>query len=223
MTLELLSNKSQSVFVAQQSGLPEGICDLLKKVKTQQPLLDEQFTGNPKHLITICDTELGDNSDLQIFNLLAALVHELIKKALVKMEDIGADNLATAHVRKRHELLVITNARLQQLDYCELKLSTDKEELVNNIGIFNVKEKDSYLHPLFREFFVSLYLINNKKYGIAEIQSEEFKNSLSKRYPPGQDFTIALELLKNYETPRDDLLDAGHDFSHRLNLNPEKI
>jgi hypothetical protein len=197
--LELLSKKSQSMLVAQQMALPEEKCDLLEKVITQHDFLDEKFTGNPQHLIAICDRTVGDDN-LQIFELLNSLVHKMIKKALVKMGNIGDndDNLA-GPVRKNRELLVIANAYLLNLDFPSFTLTEENVKLVNNIGILNVTKKKFDPKGLFSDFLVSVYLIH--KFGIEGIQAVDFVESLAKIYPGKEHkFTIALKLLENYMT-----------------------
>jgi hypothetical protein len=213
--LELLSKKSQTMLVAKLMALPEEMCDLLEIVNTQHNFLDENFTGNPKHLIAICDRKLG-NANLQIFELLNSLVHEMIKKALVKMDNIGEnENNLAGPVRQSRELLVVSNAHRLQLDFPKLKLSSDKEKLVNNIGILyvtnNVFEINS-LFNLFSDFLVSVYLIH--KFGIDEIKAHNFGKHLTDSYP-NKDFAIALKLLENYVTIADVLPD---DFLNSLDL-----
>lgn len=209
--LQPLSYNSQVKLVAQQLALSKEKYDLLTTVKTKN-FLDEEFTGNPKHLITICDRKMSDG-DLQIFELLYSLVHGMIKKALVKMDDIGEndDKLAT-HVRKRRELLVVTNAHMRKLDFLDLELSAETKKLVNNVGILNVTEKIFYLNDLFSEFLVSVYLIH--KFRIEGIQADNFGSLLTENYP-NQDFTIAVMLLENYKNIFDSLPD---DLLYSLNL-----
>lgn len=192
--MDRLSKKSQSMLVAMQLALPEHNCDLLEIIKTQH-FLDEEFTGNPQHLITICNKKL-DNTDLHVFELLYSLVRELIENSLVQIDGLGEkDDMLTTNVRKRRELLVVTNAHLQKLDFLDLKLSQEKKKIVNNIGILNVAENVFYLNDLFGEFLVSVYLIH--KFKIAGIQAPAFSDQLAEMYP-NKDFSVARMLLNNF-------------------------
>jgi len=202
MELQLLSKTSQSMLVAQQLALPEEMCDLLETVKTQHYYLDEEFTGNPQHLIAICDRQMDDVA-LQIFELLNFLAHQMIKKALVKMQNIGDDDDSLAGLmRQSRELLVVANAHWLKLDFLNFKLTHENVKLVSNIGILNVNEEDATkkdFEPkgLFSDYLVSVYLIHT--FGIEKIQAVDFVERLAKIYPGKErNFTIALKLLENY-------------------------
>jgi hypothetical protein len=214
--LELLSEKSQLMLVAQQMALPEEMCDLLEIVKAEHYFLDKIFMGNPKHLIAICDWKMG-YANLQIFELLNSLVHEMIKKVLVKMDNIGEnENNLAGLVRQSRELLVVSNAHMLKLDFLDLNLSSEKEKHVNNIGILNVANnvcKPNSLFALFSHFLVSMYLIH--KFKIEEIKADNFGKQLTDSYP-NIDFTIALKLLENYMTTNADSL--PDDLCYSLDL-----
>jgi hypothetical protein len=192
--LELLSERSQSLLTAHQMALPEGLCDL-EKVKTQH-FLDDKFMGNPQHLIAICDYEKRD-AKLQIFELLNFLVRQMIKRALVKMYNMAEndDGSLAGPVRQGLELLVVANAQLRQLDFHNLNLSTEKAKLVNNIGILDVTKKEFYLHSLFSDFLVSVYLIHT--FGIERMRAIDFSERLTEAYSI-ENFSVAVKLLKNY-------------------------
>jgi hypothetical protein len=193
--LELLNERSQSLLAAHQMALPVGLCDL-EKVKTQN-FLDEEFMGNPQQLIAICDCEKRD-AKLQIFELLNLLVRQMIKRALVKMYNMAEndDGSLAGPVRQGLELLVVANAQLRQLDFHNLNLSTEKAKLVNNIGILDVTKKEFYLHSLFSEFLVSVYLIH--KFGIEGMRAAEFSESLTGAYPKESLSTAQKLLIENY-------------------------
>jgi hypothetical protein len=214
--LELLNERSQSLLAAHQMALPVRLCDLLKKVKTQN-FLDEEFMGNPQHLIAICDCEKRD-ANLQIFELLNVLVRQMIRRALVKMHNMAENDEGSlaGPVRQGLELLVVANAKLR-------KLSTEEKKRVNNIGILSFNEDSEevifHLHSLFSEFLVSVYLIH--KFRIAEMRAADFSERLTEAHSK-ENLSIAQKLLiENYINitafcPPDDLPD---DLSFSLDIN----
>jgi len=119
-------------------GLPdESVFELLGSLE-QIFLYDRDFLGNPHHLQIISQFDV-DANEIQMFEIVAAVLHSLVRKALVKIESIGkSSHLLNTKIKLRQRLLVAAAAQLEGLGYCNVLLTPEKTTEINNVGILNI-------------------------------------------------------------------------------------
>jgi len=178
LRLQPFSTESRIQFLQNRiSQLEKNVIEWLDEFQS----LDEDFLGNPHHLQKIVD-HLDDKN---IFAVYDSVLHSLIKKAMVKFESVGKENsMLSTKIRKRRELLIVTAAHLQQLDYAEFKLSPERIKKIEDVGVLSISgngKTAEYHFAGFRDFLLSLYLIHGSR---GEIVEENVKNAMSKFCEP---------------------------------------
>jgi hypothetical protein len=152
--LEEFPVASKIRFLGHQLGLSdESVFELLGSLE-QIFMYDRDFLGNPHHLQIISQFDV-DANESQMFEFVAAVLHSLVCKALIKIESVGkSSHLLNTKIKLRQRLLVAAAAQLEGLGYCNVLLTPEKTTEINNVGILNIN-LDQENQPLFKFSYVT--------------------------------------------------------------------